>query len=353
MRDHYKSRFPAFNVPRRPEPVATDWVYSDTPAIDDGAKGAQVFIGIKSLVTDVFGAKTDGQYVNHLENVIRKRGAMDTIVSDRGSSIVSKKAQDIYRMLFIKEWQSEPDHQHQNPFERRFQTIKNWTNNVMNRTGAPPYTWLLALTYVCMILNVLASPSLDGQIPLTVLTGQVVDISPYLQFAFYEPVYIKRSKQDFPSQSEEVKGRWVGFAEGIGDAMTWKVLLDDTLKVVPRSVVRSAVAKDNLRLEADAGEDEDSNNNNTSKMHVKSRGDNFENPSGFQPMALFDPDDLIGRSYLSIPEDNGEKFRARVKQKIIDNDEENVQDRVKFLVRTDGEKADEIITYTQLCDYLE
>ena len=215
MRDHWKTRFPAYNVKRRHEPVATDWIYSDTPAIDDGSLGAQLFIGCKSLVADVFGAKTDAQYVNHLEDVIRKRGAMDSIVSDRGSSIISQKAKDIYRMLFIDTWQSEPDHQNQNPFERRFQTVKRWTNNVMNRTGAPAYTWLLALIYVCMILNVLASPALGGQVPLTVLTGEVQDISPYLQFHFYEPVYVKRSKHHFPSESEEVKGRWVGFAEGI------------------------------------------------------------------------------------------------------------------------------------------
>jgi hypothetical protein len=129
---------------------------------------------------------------------------MDKIVSDRGSSIMSKKAKDIYRMLFIDEWQSEPGHQNQNSFERRFQTIINWTNNLMNRTGAPAYIWLLAITYVIAILNVLSSPALNGQVPETVLTGDVQDLSAYTQFTFYEPVYIKRSKQKFPSESEEV-----------------------------------------------------------------------------------------------------------------------------------------------------
>jgi hypothetical protein len=179
MRDHYKSRFPAFNVKRRHEPVATDWIYSDTPAIDDGSLVPPNLIGCKSLLTDIFGAKTDGQYVNHLEDVIRKRGAMDKIVSDRGSSIISKKAKDIYRMLFIDEWQSEPGHQNQNPFERRYQTIINWTNNLMNRTGAPAYTWFLAITYVIAILNVLSSPALNGQVPKTILTGDVQDLSAY------------------------------------------------------------------------------------------------------------------------------------------------------------------------------
>ena len=192
----------------------------------------------------------------------------------------------------------------------------------MNRTGAPGNTWLLAFTYVCMLLNVLASPALADKVPLTALTGEVVDISPYLQFSFYEPVYVKRSKASFPSESEEVRGRWVGLAEGIGDAMTWQILLDDTLEVVPRSVVRSATNPKhlNMRLESDSGENEDHDEHDNIKF-VQSCHDNMENPSNFQPMPLFDPDELIGQTYLSIPEDNGEKHRARVIQKIVDNEE--------------------------------
>ena len=36
MRKHFKSRFPAFNIPCRNEAVATDTIFSDTPAIDSG-----------------------------------------------------------------------------------------------------------------------------------------------------------------------------------------------------------------------------------------------------------------------------------------------------------------------------
>ena len=32
MRKHFKSRFPAFNIPRQSEEVATDTIFSDTPA---------------------------------------------------------------------------------------------------------------------------------------------------------------------------------------------------------------------------------------------------------------------------------------------------------------------------------
>ena len=55
----YKSPFPALNVHRRDEPIAKDTIYSNTLAIDSGATIAQVFIGMESLVTDVYAIKTD------------------------------------------------------------------------------------------------------------------------------------------------------------------------------------------------------------------------------------------------------------------------------------------------------
>ena len=42
FRKTYRSPFPAFNVKRRSEPVATCTVYSDTPAVDDGSTCAQL-----------------------------------------------------------------------------------------------------------------------------------------------------------------------------------------------------------------------------------------------------------------------------------------------------------------------
>ena len=104
LKNTYRSPFPAFNVKRRSEPVATDTVYSDTPAMDDGSTCAQLFVGTKTLVTDVYGMKTDKQFVNTLEDNIRKRGAMDNIISDSAQSKISNRVKDILRALFIDDW---------------------------------------------------------------------------------------------------------------------------------------------------------------------------------------------------------------------------------------------------------
>ena len=73
MQHHYKSRSPANNVHRRNEPVATDTVYADTPAVDDGSLCAQFLAGRQSLVSDLYGMKSDKEFVNTLEDNIRFR----------------------------------------------------------------------------------------------------------------------------------------------------------------------------------------------------------------------------------------------------------------------------------------
>ena len=54
---HIKSRNPALNIPRRHEPVATDTVFSDTPAVGSVVKQAQVFVGRDTLVADTYPMK--------------------------------------------------------------------------------------------------------------------------------------------------------------------------------------------------------------------------------------------------------------------------------------------------------
>ena len=99
--DTYRSPFPALNVRRRNGSVATDTIFCDTPAIDDGATCTQFFTGLQSKFCEVYGMKTDGKFVQTLMGSIRKNDAMDTLVSDRAQADMSNKVKDILRHLFI------------------------------------------------------------------------------------------------------------------------------------------------------------------------------------------------------------------------------------------------------------
>ena len=106
MKNHLKSRNPALNHPRRHEPVATDTVFSDPPAVDSGVKQAQVFVGRDTLVADAYPMKSGKQFVNTLEDNIRMWRAMDKLLSDSAKTEISNKVMDILRAYHISNWHS-------------------------------------------------------------------------------------------------------------------------------------------------------------------------------------------------------------------------------------------------------
>ena len=214
IKKHFKSRNPVFNIPRRSEAVATDTIFSDTPAVDDGSTMAQFFCGHDTLVCDAYGIKSTKQFINTLSDNIGKQGAMDILISDGGKYEISQRVTDLLCSLFIQDYQSEPYHQHQNKAENRFGLAKRYTNTVMNTSGCPAFCCLLCLQYICVVLNHLASPTLQGICPIQALQVTTPDVSFMLHFSFYEPVYyrVDSSEPDlnFPSSSNEKKGYWVG-----------------------------------------------------------------------------------------------------------------------------------------------
>ena len=300
---------------------------------------------------------------------------MDKLLSDSAKTEISNKVMDILRAYHISNWHSEPYHQNQNPAQWRYRTIKSWTNTFMNRSGAPANCWLLCLSDVCYLLNHIACSALDGKIPLLGLTGITPDISIILLFTFYQPVFYATYDQHFPSESEEWAGYWVGFGEHCGDAMTHKILDHDTQKIIYRSAVRPKKSSTpNHRLaphgwevsaSSDPSEDKISSGSplgspegsppeqKAPTVFIRSRGE--ENPSGSKPMPTFDPSDLVGRTFLLPPEENGERHRAKVTRQVVEVvDQDNGQriEKINFILDIGNGKVEELISYNQLLETL-
>ena len=256
-----QSPFPAHNVHRRNEPVASDTIYAEVAAVDtNGQTMGQLFIGRISLVIDVLGMSTEAEFVNTLEDNIRKRGAMDKLITDSSRIEISKRVKDILRSLCIDDWQSEANYQHQNFAEHRWKHFKRNIQWYMNYRNVAPEAWLLCAQWVADVMNHTAERSLGWKPPLQILTGQTVDISILLCFLFWDVVYVQRYddkqyKGQIGSQkSSEIRGRFVGFAWDVGHALTFKILTDDTKKVICRSRVRLAKdGENNLKLDVEAG----------------------------------------------------------------------------------------------------
>ena len=190
IRDTHRTQFPANNVERRNEPVATDTIYCDVTAWG-GPTAAQIFCGKHSKYISVKGCSTDAEFANVLNDEIRERGAMDMLISDRAQAEISNRVKDILRVFVIKDWQSEPHQQQQNFSERAYQDVKRHTNWVMNWSGCPLEAWLLVVEYVIFIMNRTARKKLGWRTPYEALCGQTPDISVLMHFVFWEKCLIK------------------------------------------------------------------------------------------------------------------------------------------------------------------
>ena len=146
--------------------------------------------------------------------------------------------------------------------------------------------------------------------------------------------------------------------------MTHKILDHDTQKIIYRSAVRPKKSSTpNHRLAPHGGEVSASSDPSEDKISSGSplgspegyspeqkaptvfiRSRDEENPSGSKPMPTFDPSDLIGRTFLLPPEENGERHRAKATRQcveIIDQDNGQRIENINF------------ISYNQLLEHLE
>jgi hypothetical protein len=102
-----------------------DTIQSNVPAIDGGEKYAQIFVRTTSLITDVHGMKSPAQFPGVLTDEIITHGAPTKLISDSARIETSKEVRSSILCTYgISSWQSEPHQQHQNPAERRYQTVK-------------------------------------------------------------------------------------------------------------------------------------------------------------------------------------------------------------------------------------
>ena len=158
--------------------------------------------------------------------------------------------------------------------------------------------------------------------------------------------------------------------------MTHKILDHDTQKIIYRSVVRPKQSSTpNHRLAPHGGEVSASSDPSQDKItsgsplgspdgsspkqkpptvFIRSRDEN--NPSGSKPMPTFDPSDLVGRTFLLPPEENGERHRAKVTRQVVEiihQDNGQRIENINFILDIGNGKVEELILYIQLLEHLE
>ena len=128
--------------------------------------------------------------------------------------------------------------------------------------------------------------------------------------------------------------------------MTYKILTDDTKKVIYRSNVHSALTKEdcNKRVDLLGGEEV--------APIIKSSHDEGECPR--KPMPIFDPTDLVGHTFLMDPQENGERYRTKILEALVENEEQLAKhpDHIKFICSVNEDMYEEIITYNEILEYI-
>ena len=89
-------------------------------------------------------------------------------------------------------------------------------------------------------------------------------------------------------------------------------------------------------------------------VFIKLRHD--DGPTSSKPLLEFNQDDLVERTFLLPPGDNGERLRAKAIRKVVEvigkADGERVQ-KLSYILGIGKGKLEEIISYNQLVDHLE
>jgi hypothetical protein len=246
------------------------------------------------------------------EDFIRDVGAPYLFFTDNANAETCNRVKEILRIYTIKDHQSEPHNQHQNYAERRIQIIKQRTNTIMDRTGTPACFWLLAALFVIGLLNVCSSDSLNNNTPHTKVYGTLGDLSPYLQFCWWEPVFYS-ADDSFPATKERA-GIWAGPAEKQGDALTYLIVDGKTEQVVTRSVVRTALDPmlPNHRALPNVLElPKDDKELKEAPPIVKDAYDHFgvDPETGAIKIPNFSPEELLNRTFLHDLEDGTESVQ--------------------------------------------
>ena len=154
MKRHFKSRYPGAIVPHTNETISADYVSMKVPGEADGlhghggAEGLYIFYGGTSKHDAVYPCSGPGAYPKCLREYIREHGAPACIRTDSASVELSAEVLEIYRDYSIRDGQSEPYYQNQNPCEREIQDFKKMLAHILNITDTPYEYSPLAAEYI-------------------------------------------------------------------------------------------------------------------------------------------------------------------------------------------------------------
>ena len=177
-----------------------------------------------------------------------------------------------------------------------------------------------------------------------------------MTFVFWELCYIKNYQTDgknFPSESDEIPVRMIGFSEDVGHSCTYIVYNEATKQVLHRSVLKKINDGSDINSSVlphlPPGSHPSPDDPSIEEI-VQSAPAHDRRPFS----ASFNPTELIGRSFLTTNED-GTRTAGEIVD-YIENFEDALEgnpDRMKFKVKVGEKKFEEMLDYQSIYDFVE
>ena len=108
---------------------------------------------------------------------------------------------------------------------------QNYTSKIMDRTGAPPKTWFLCLLYSVYLAT--AASLLHAQLFAWGSPSQFCFCGTLLTFCHWSSSLSMNQSRLVSWSTGERSARFVGIAENQGNALTYRILTDDTINCLP------------------------------------------------------------------------------------------------------------------------
>ena len=185
----------------------------------------------------VYTWKSKGDHAETVMDFIHEVGVPQILVSDGALEETKGRARETCRKYRIKQEVTVPYSPWQNAAEASIRELKKSVRRTFRRTKAPKRLWSYCAKWCAAIRRLTPNSvrALGGRTPEEFVTGSTPDISPYVMFDWYQPVYYLSPAKGFPGETKQV-GRWLGVAENCTDEMAFLILGAKGLVVIRKSV---------------------------------------------------------------------------------------------------------------------
>jgi hypothetical protein len=213
----------------------SDTLFSSVKSIRGNTMG-QIFVNDISY-TYLTPMKLKSEAGHALLEFIQDIGIPSSLHTEDAKEQTSGKWRDVCITHNIKQTLTEPYSPFQNRAEVNIRELKKHVRRIMGKMKTPKRLWDFCATYVAELRCLTAQPlySLHGRTSYELETGNTPDISEYITFSWFQPIWYY-DKTNFPDENNHI-GRWISVAHNIGQAMCFWILSKSGVPIA-RTTVR-------------------------------------------------------------------------------------------------------------------